>query len=264
VLIVRYSRGMSVGNPQRLLICGDLHGDERAFLHALDAARFARCEAILQLGDFGIWAHTRVGRRFLERASAELEEAGIPLVFVDGNHENFDTLHRWKMYAAKAGPFINPCPGIFYAPRGCSWVWSGVRLLACGGAASVDRDQRLLEEGRDAPRSLWWPEEVITEDDIRRCAEAGHVDICVFHDTLSCALPPGMQALDDPFIHGNQAAVERIALAAQPRLILHGHYHRAHRTTIDLAYGPVEVRGYDCNLAPGSMWGILDLADWRR
>lgn len=58
--------------------------------------------------------------------------------------------------------FLSLSDRVQWIPRGCRWVWNGVRFGAVGGAFSVDWRRR-------TPGDSWWPDhENVSDTDIER------------------------------------------------------------------------------------------------
>jgi hypothetical protein len=96
-------------------LLGDLHGDTTAALAAIRRAQRDGCGAIVQLGDFGYWENTPAGERYLDVVDAALEAAGLPLYWLDGNHENHELLVR--RYGAGRGRLTTIRPRLFHLGR---------------------------------------------------------------------------------------------------------------------------------------------------
>lgn len=240
---------------RRLLIVGDLHGNENYFKHVINAANEKRCDAIVQCGDIGYWPHTSPNyfdnlTSLLIGSDLEREENDLPplkMFWVDGNHENFDALQvgDWLHYDGFAGM----TPRIFYAPRGHRWEWEGTKFLALGGANSIDKQYRV--EGRS-----WWKQELITPEDVDRAIEGGTVDVMICHD-----MPKGVLNGPDLF-HKDQAVDEmnryyvRVVMdAVKPKLLYHGHYHYRYESLLN----ETMVVGLDCDGHFEKNWTVLDL-----
>ena len=100
---------------RRVLLTGDAHGNTGWMVqHVLRQAKRQRCELVLQMGDFGFWTGTS-GHRYLETLDKEARRLGIPISFIDGNHEAFDDL-----YALPLDPLgrRQVREHIFHLPRG--------------------------------------------------------------------------------------------------------------------------------------------------
>ncbi len=218
--------------PTRLLLAGDVHGNERWIGSLCKLARRYGCDAILQLGDFGYWPHTAEGLRFLDHVDWHAERNGIDCIYwIDGNHENHDALAGLKSDGSGMVPIGDRCR---YIPRGHRWEWSGVRFGALGGAFSVDRRQRTKHES-------WWPGEVLTDRDVERLGDAP-LDVLVAHDApegtplRGLELPP----VDAVVVDEVRARILSAIEATVPNLVVHGHWH--HRCSHELTW-PVNAAG---------------------
>jgi predicted phosphodiesterase len=209
--------------PRRILVAGDVHMNLDWLAELIRVARDEGCQAIVQLGDFGFFPRWATGAAFLAGAQRLLDAAGLRLYFLDGNHDDHDSLRRLKL--PLAGPFVAYGERLFYLPRGCRFTWLGVRFLAVGGAYSIDREQRLeAERQRQTPRSFYWPEEVLSERDVRRASLEGHTDLLLAHNCPAGVAIPGINDTY-PGAEENRRLLGRIVDATRPRLLLHGHYH---------------------------------------
>lgn len=246
--------------PTRLLLLGDVHGNDAWFDFACVNAVRRGCQAILQLGDFGYWEHRQGGVNFLDIASANLTEHDLICVWIDGNHENHEVL---RLNYGPGGGRHAPTPEgwwmirprLFYAPRGSRWTWSGTQFLACGGAYSVDKQWRRLG-------TEWWPEETITVDEADECCDGGLCDVLVAHDAPAEAegvIPPDgtWDRKKDAYPESlaNRVLLQRIVDTTHPKLVVHGHYHTRNSTVLDSG---VRVEGLHCDGEPSSM-ATLDL-----
>lgn len=246
--------------PCRVLFLGDVHGDLGFLRRAVKLAAGSGVDLIVQAGDFGFWTHTSRGRAFLTDAQDALAQAGIPLVFVDGNHENFE--HLLALPVDDDG-FRRVRPLLWHAPRGHAFEVGGHWLLAMGGAHSIDGPGgpdwfpfargpvthpddvsralrsgiRWVHEGLDLGN--WWPQETIRWQDVevaRRAVDkvrqaGGTIDVVVSHDRPGgVPLPDGMGPYDGG--EPNRRLLREVVEVAGPRLLVHGHLHR--RETLDV------------------------------
>lgn len=231
-----------LAEPQRIAFAGDWHENTDWPERAIEHAKELGADVVVHLGDFGY----NFTRPFLDGVTAELSRAGIPLLFVDGNHENFTRLYRYPV-----GPdgLRKLTDGVWHLPRGFRWEWGAVHFLALGGAYSVDRPYRV-------PGVSWWPEETIGRADVARVAASGFADVLISHDCPAGVVIPGIDDRTTPppfppleILRANEhrqvlrAAIDQV----QPSVIWHGHYHVRYETVADLGYGPVMVRGLDCD-----------------
>lgn len=219
--------------PSRLMIAGDWHSNRHHAKRAIEYAASVKAKAILQLGDWGYWpgwdhTQTQIGHcRFTQEVRQHCKDAGIPLYWLDGNHENHEAL----------------APGqgdewVRHLPRGHRWSWWGKTWMAIGGGVSVDKKWR-------TPGQDWFPEETLTPQQWEHCMRAGEVDVIVSHDCPSGVLIPGVHALQkqgkgadgtiltDPWfpieqLHESEAhrgLLGDIQQEKNPKHWFHGHYH---------------------------------------
>jgi Icc-related predicted phosphoesterase len=219
----------------KILVAGDVHANFNQLGRLTAVAQAQGISVIAQVGDFGYWPHIAADNRSLRRHNARLAQAGITLVFIDGNHENFEALFQDRP-TVPGTPFKVIDTNILYAPRGSSWSWDGVRFLALGGAHSADIPYRRAAERKrrksaQKSRWFWWAEETLTDEDVERAHTAGRADVLLCHDAPSSSnlkvhvtdVRDGYK--EDPDTWDNRARVQRVLESARPKLVLHGHYH---------------------------------------
>ena len=249
---------MANPDPKRVLLTGDVHGNtEWAVRHVLKTARRKKAQLILQVGDMGVWPGTR-GKRFLDQVDHESGLARIPWHFIDGNHEDFDQLLAYPV--GDDGRRIVR-QHIFHLPRGFRWSWAGRSFVALGGAGSIDRDSRL-------PGHSWWPQETITDDDVRECIRGGSVDVLIAHDApvnlhikSDWGKPPEDILLD---LEASRGRLQQVVDACQPKLVVHGHWHFGQRSQVQRANGgSYEVVSLAADGQVGGHCALLDLVALR-
>lgn len=229
-----------LSTPERIAFAGDWHMAEHWPARAVHHAKERGAGRILHAGDFGYLFYPR----FLRPLSRALEEAGLDLLFVDGNHDN----HR---YLAKLPTWPNGlkevAPNIWYVPRGTRWVWDGIRFLGLGGAHSVDRIQRLRTG------DAWWPEETITDEQAAAAAAGGGADVMLTHDCPSGVPIPGLDSGASWWpVHEIAAAdthrrqLRTVVDAVRPTTLWHGHYHRFYSEQVNFGW-PMTVIGLGAN-----------------
>lgn len=204
-------------NPTRIMLQGDVHGDSVAVERGYGAALSAGCDAYVQLGDFGWWPHTDWGYTFVENVKALAVAGELPILFIDGNHDNHPDLWRSHVGVTAEG-FHQLAERFFYLPRGLRFRWQGVGLLALGGGHSVDVHLR-------QPGKSWWPTELLSQEEIAR-ATAGEIPVDI---VLSHECPDGVDLGIDfwpiPLAERSRRDVGAIVDAVRPRKLFHGHYH---------------------------------------
>jgi Icc-related predicted phosphoesterase len=130
-----------------IFVVGDIHGEFGAFWDAVDdkiAQVGEKPSLIIQVGDFGY---------FSPGISQWKNDLAIPVMFIDGNHEDFDLLDM-----------IIPTQLLFHIPRGTVCEFEGKRIAFCGGGESIDRAYR--KEGIS-----WWRDERVRRSDIEKVIE---------------------------------------------------------------------------------------------
>jgi hypothetical protein len=222
------AEAMQLPEPQKVLFAGDIHGrlDHLGFL-AVQAAR-VDADAIVQLGDLGYWPHTDPA--FIRKADRILSAAQLHLIAIDGNHENFAALREPH---PEFGPWRVLGKRVLLAPRGALWRWQDKRILAIGGAASIDKAWRQAKEEKARKRHqrsqwLWWPDEEITDADVEAAIAsaraAGGCEILLCHDAPESASLP-LTVYDHQPSRDSRRRLQRVLEAASPEFVLHGHYH---------------------------------------
>jgi hypothetical protein len=153
---------------------------------------------------------------------------------------------------------------LFYLQRGFSWSWHDVRMMAAGGAVSVDKDWR-------RPGVSWWPEEELTDEEERIISSQPEVDILFTHDVpefidiskhMACR---GRHFLKvDRESQQHRRRIQRIVESVHPRILCHGHYHLRYSDAVNATWGRLHVQGFDCDGSGSDSWGILDLEQFKQ
>lgn len=248
-------------NPKRFMVAGDTHGDMEHMEKVFRWCNRFHVDVVLVVGDFGfVWPNTKPGRRRDPMTGRRIHEyVGYPadktrldtldrlavradkmVLWLDGNHEDFDRMERLGAYPDSDEP-VRIASNVIYLPRGFAWAWNGVSFMTVGGAFSVDHGGRT--HGTE-----WWPQETIKTQDLFRIEEDveknGGVDVMFTHDC-----PEGVPELEE-FLHGhkilgmsrhegegykldrasrsNRVALASICEVVDPSMLIHGHYHHAY------------------------------------
>lgn len=233
-----------------IYLTGDTHGayDSRKLFFK----EFNKDDIIIVLGDFGYifgtpnfeWFETDsdVDKYEVTRINALTEHIGCRILFLDGNHENFDRLLKFpttELYGGKVHKVGDNC---YHLIRGEVYNIEGKTFLAIGGAHSIDRMYR--EEGIS-----WWSQENISEDDINNALEnvkkfGGNVDYVLTHccplnmlKTVECSLP--RITVDYFYDNRNEKLLQVVADNVKFNRWFMGHYH------IDKEFDKYAVLYYD-------------------
>lgn len=225
------------------MLLGDTHGDRGFTKRAINYCADNGVDRIVQVGDFGYWPRVNAGQQFVHDVAKASHERGVPLYFIDGNHEDHLVLQAKKPddsgFVRIASHYARERP-IWYIPRGTRFTWGNTTFGAFGGAVSIDRYARTLDSGAYG----WFENEVPDENKIK---SLGHVDVLLTHDAPT--VPPSM--LDrhfkgDPLSVSSQESVTKALKASQARLLVHGHWHVNERY---VSWG-VPVQALDMNMSP--------------
>lgn len=253
----------------QIMVVGDLHGDVHAGTDAIRIAEELKIQHIIQVGDFGYWPHYNDGIEFLDALNCEARRARVTLSWLDGNHENFDAIEAAiKHYPKDDQGRVRVRSNIKYCSRGAAWTWHGKRFMTVGGAVSVDKENRLLLEAqRGESRSVWWPQEQLTEDELAFVlAKAARkpVDYLFTHDCPTNA-PFRGRLKNDLDSQAHRQKMDRLGKAIRPKLWFHGHMHtkyngyafpeyESHTTVYGLECNPDAMHGYGTQ----NWWLVLD------
>lgn len=226
---------------KNLIVGGDTHGDKKQISYFYHCAKVEGADAIFVVGDFGYWEHEESGIKFLNFIERQAQATGIPLFWLDGNHENHQMLRANYGKLQTADGFWVIRDGCYYAPRGHRWTWGDRSCMSLGGAYSTDKDYRLArerggsterwgifsDEEPTGPLTQWWPEEQLTDAEVARAiSDPARLDVLFTHDR-----PRGTNIGDQfdrktqPESLINQDRVSVVMKALRPNLLIHGHLH---------------------------------------
>lgn len=101
-----------------------------------------RDDFVIVCGDFGLWHDNKTERWWLNW----LEEKSFTVLFVDGNHENFDRLHsEFEVVDFHGGKAHKIRENIYHLMRGYVFDLCDKKFFAFGGASSHDIDDGILD-----------------------------------------------------------------------------------------------------------------------
>ena len=169
-----------------VFITGDVHGYPIRFdqpnLEALGLS-LTKNDIVIICGDFGLpWYGDEEEERCLNWLAAKPFE----ILFIDGNHENFDLLYQFPVEERYGGRVRRLRKNIFHLMRGEVYEIEGKKYFAFGGASSADKHTR--EEGIS-----WWKEETHSQEEYKNALKNlvkvdFNVDYVVTHTVPTCFL----------------------------------------------------------------------------
>ena len=110
---------------------------------------------VIVAGDFGgCW-----DEKNLKYTEELMEVLPFTILFVDGNHENFDKLNSYEVSEWNGGKVHKLFNDVIHLIRGEIFLIEGKTFLALGGAESIDKGLRV-------EHLSWWEDETIKESDI--------------------------------------------------------------------------------------------------
>lgn len=128
-----------------IYITGDCHGDYIRFSEENfpEQKELSIADYVIVCGDFGLWHDTKDERKTFDW----LEEKNFTILFVDGNHENFDRLYSNEFeivnfHGGKAHRIRN---NIYHLMRGFVFNLCDKKFFTFGGARSHDIKDGILE-----------------------------------------------------------------------------------------------------------------------
>lgn len=240
----------------KVMVLGDVHGNTNFATAAVRGSKVLGIKRIVQLGDFGLWDHQKDGVKFLDTLNESLRHNGVKMYVVGGNHENWD---RWNWYTEHNPKdfhgFTYLRSHIRIAPKVFSWTWDGKKCLMVGGAVSIDKAWRRKDVS-------WWPNEVLTWDEVESAMQFSGVDYMFTHDCSNMTpwktrLKPDL----DSQIHRQQ--MDKVLRSVKPKMHFHGHMHERYEweNMVGDHNGNsvfTSTYGLECDGMYNS-WGVLDI-----
>ena len=136
---------------------GDCHGNFRRFQpeYFPEQAGMTKNDVVIIAGDFGgVW----FGDSRDDETLDWLERLPFTLVFVCGNHENYDALARYPVAEWRGGKVHRVRPHVLHLMRGQIFELEGCRFFTMGGAKSHDTNHRINHIS-------WWRQELPSDEE---------------------------------------------------------------------------------------------------
>lgn len=151
-----------------IYITGDCHGDWNRFSTEAfpEQKEMTRDDFVIVCGDFGLWENDNTEKWWFKW----LSEKPFTLLFVDGNHENFDRLYsdEFEVVDFHGGKAQKIRENIYHLMRGYLFDLCGKKFFAFGGARSHDIQDGIL-------RIEDYPNRKALMDDYKRRTKRGEM-----------------------------------------------------------------------------------------
>lgn len=146
-----------------IYVTGDTHGDIGRFSEiCLGSENNLRGhDKLLICGDFGfIWHNSKdhTDKATDDSLLDELSMKPYEILFIDGNHENFNELYSYPEVEKYGAPAHKIRDNIYHLERGRIYNIEGKTFFTFGGAYSVDKAYRTQDIS-------WWPQELPNDDE---------------------------------------------------------------------------------------------------
>ena len=141
-----------------IYVTGDTHGQhdfKKLRENEEKNPQLTKSDYVIIAGDFGgVW-----WKKSLSEDLKPYEELPFTVLFVDGNHENFNLLYSYPVSQWHGGKVHIIKPSIIHLMRGQVFELEGNTIFTFGGATSIDKYMRV--EGLS-----WWKEEMPSYEEL--------------------------------------------------------------------------------------------------
>lgn len=145
-----------------IYVTGDTHGNQILW-DACITSFLKPGDTIIVLGDFGIGFFD--GKYWSEEMFFDyLAEQSYTILFVDGNHENFEKMNSYEISEWNGGCVHRIRPNVIHLMRGEIFEIDGKRVFTFGGGYSLDKDYRI-------PGRTWWVEEMPNNEEYKKATK---------------------------------------------------------------------------------------------
>ena len=169
---------------------GDLHGNSLRFQpqYFPEQSEMTKDDYMIVCGDFGcVWNGDKSDDQQFDR----LEALPFTVLFVDGNHENFDALSEYPVEQWRGGKVHKIRPHVIHLMRGQAFELQGRTFFTMGSAQSHDIADGILDmESSDfygqydslcrnrgqfrINHISWWQEELPSDEEYAEAIQTGN------------------------------------------------------------------------------------------
>ena len=165
-----------------IYLTGDTHGEYRRFSKESfpEQLHLTRNDYVIVLGDFGIWDKSPEQEYWFNW----LSKKSFTILFIDGNHENYDLLNSYEVKEWNGGKVHFIKDNIIHLMRGQVFTIEDITFFTFGGARSHDiqdgilnrQDPNFKQKKKDLNRKggfyrieheTWWKEEMPNEKEFQ-------------------------------------------------------------------------------------------------
>lgn len=147
---------------------GDIHANQYKWVEQIHPA-LSSGDILIVNGDFGIGFWN--GRYWSEETFFDwISEQEYTVLFVDGNHENFNKLNDYPIELWNGGRVHKIRHNLIHLMRGEVYNIDGISVFAFGGGYSIDKYRR-------QENVSWWRQEMPSEEEYKNAlcnASKGH------------------------------------------------------------------------------------------
>lgn len=226
-----------------IYVTGDLHGNGLRFQpqYFPEQSEMTKNDYMIACGDFGcVWNGDKSDDPQLDR----LEGLPFTVLFVDGNHENFDALKEYPVEQWHGGMVHKIRPHVIHLMRGQAFKLQGCTFFTMGGAQSHDIADGILDmdsldfyERYDSLRCnrgqfrinhiSWWQDELPSDGEYAEARQMlERLDWKVDYIITHCAPTAIQQKINADFKRDKLTDfLEEVRTRSQFHYWLFGHYH---------------------------------------
>lgn len=228
-----------------IYITGDCHGNYSRFARENFPQQdsMTKDDFMIVCGDFGLWEDSPRENKVMDA----LQDLPFTILWVDGNHENYDLIRTFPVQKWHGGNVQFIRPNVIHLMRGQVFEIDGYSFFTFGGANCHDIDGGVLDP--DAPdfedqleaaykRGLpfrvnhlsWWKEEMPSEEEMEEgrrnlAAHGNKVNFIITHD-CPASLKTGFSEGELIPDHLNNY-LEEIKRNTDYGMWFFGHYHHS-------------------------------------
>lgn len=208
-----------------ILITGDTHGiNGITRFKSHNYSHLTKDDYVIICGDCGVLFSPSQKQESIDKFNS----LPFTVLFVDGNHENFDLLDAYPVEFWNGGKIHKIADTVIHLMRGQVFEIEGHTFFTFGGGLSLDKAIRV-------PHISWWEQEQPTEDEIEEglknlALHHNKVDFIISHDCPAsmlptvCAYSTKFRSYNLKYAKSNEA-LERIYAVANFKQWFFGHFH---------------------------------------